>query len=148
MSEPEICQLDKLSFNDVLSKNSVELVFQLTCKQNSKPFQTGMQNVPDADIRLLLTSRAPPQSASQARLIVAYLRYANPICDHCRNKQAPRELFLCTGCCLTWYCNKECQIAHREIHQQRCGQKNGPLDEGPQKLTLLLVQKKPEAPSL
>ena len=38
---------------------------------------------------------------------------------------------------ISWYCNEDCQKKHWNIHKKRCCNKDGPLDEGYQKISLL-----------
>ena len=77
----------------------------------------------------------------QIRGTLVSLRYHNPICDACCKKGEGVVLKLCSACKLTFYCSQKCQNAHSEKHAERCWKTNGPLDEGPQKLVFLPINK-------
>lgn len=69
------------------------------------------------------------------------LRYMNPVCDMCwkNDPKTIRNLTRCTQCYLAAYCSKACQLKAWPEHKKRCGEVNGPADEGPQKQVFLKV---------
>jgi len=102
-------------------------------------FRHGIKHVPDEDIaylRKFIPNEEIPYGDFQLKMMIAQNRHMNKICDYCWNKQNTSKLFVCSGCYLTFYCNKECQQKHWHKHKLRCGKKDGPLDDGPQRITI------------
>ncbi len=48
-----------------------------------------------------------------------------------------RKLSFCQKCWLVQYCSIDCQEANKELHVLRCCKKDGPIDKGPQQLTMV-----------
>lgn len=50
------------------------------------------------------------------------------VCGHCHYQD--EQLQMCSRCKNAWYCNKEHQIQHWELHKQVCKSKNGAIHKG------------------
>jgi len=100
---------------------------------HTSAFQKALENVPQADIDLVKNQRA---TLSDEQIIQALVRnrWNHKICDACGDKQQPNKLKHCARCCLAFYCSVECQKKGWKEHKTRCGNKQGPLDNGFQKL--------------
>jgi hypothetical protein len=60
----------------------------------------------------------------------------NRICENCCSKDASK-LQLCTKCCLSWYCSYVCAAKHFMLHQLRCQNTQGCLDNGSMQLVMV-----------
>ena len=99
-------------------------------------FLRAVDNVPDCDIDEFfnITGKSDALSRKDVPRTIAMLRWANRVCDHCESEGRPKNLMLCNRCCLTFYCNRRCQVADWPRHKQRCCVENPVLDKGPQRL--------------
>jgi hypothetical protein len=99
-------------------------------------FIRAIESVPDADVRLAGHLFVGATNI-QLKYRLAFLRWANPICDQCFDEKTPEKLVPCLRCGLVWYCSTTCQHNHAEKHAMRCGRRDGPLDTGPQQLAAI-----------
>jgi len=109
------------------------------------PFNIAVGNVPKCDIKLirnqvLTTNPALANNELRIREVIVNNRWCNKICDTCLNKRDPDKLMHCGRCCLTFYCNRECQRKDWDRHKLRCCKPDGPLDKGPQELVFVNVK--------
>ena len=105
-------------------------------RKESKSWKVAIENVPDADLEYLKQFSVSQFSDDYLREIVVRCRWDNRICDSCGDKKNPAQLKKCGCCHLAFYCSTACQKRHWNMHKQRCGKKDGPLDQGYQKLVV------------
>src|SRR5690348_15476538 len=41
-------------------------------------------------------------------------------CQHCLRLESDTKYKLCSQCGIVWYCSRECQVEHWEIHREKC----------------------------
>lgn len=105
------------------------------------------QHVPQADVDLFRHAAGTPDAfdkvknmtEDEVRTVLVSLRYSNSICDKCWKKGPNVKLLVCAACKLVFYCSEACRAGHTEKHAQRCCKPDGPLDDGPQQLTLVPI---------
>lgn len=124
------------------SPQQVQYITTLTTDSGENVFMKGIQNMPNADINVIaekMTSSMihPEARYVQASQMLTFNLLSNRICEQCGYKTDIRELLICTGCCLAWYCSKTCQENHWGTHRLRCAKKDGPLNTGYQAITLV-----------
>lgn len=151
--EEEIPQLhtigtkDEFELFDIGSRELIDYIMTHTIN-NECLINKAMVNVPINDINLIAEHIAHSENKELDeqflkdnyndiifQIIITRLSYR--VCEHCGNINKPSELKICGDCCLSWYCNKECQKAHWSIHKLRCCNRKGPLDEGYQKIQII-----------
>lgn len=133
----------KLKMNQEQWKAHVDEVDEL-CQRalDDRRFRIAFLSLPDADVEMI-RKVAGQEDADEMfyRYQLVQMRWQNPICAYCGNKQEPKKLKRCTQCYLEFYCNRECQAKHWKTHKARCGKVNGPLDEGYQRIVALQAHK-------
>ena len=101
----------------------------LTLSDSRNAFVVATENVPDIDLTMV-EKVTGELLAGEKRKEIKYLlvnnRFQNRICDSCLKKTHIYHLLLCTKCCLTWYCNEQCQRKHAAKHEGQDG-RAGPL---------------------
>ena len=109
-----------------------------------REFWTAIQNIPDVDIQCFdkIFEKVPESermSEEQIRIQLIVNRYTNPICDSCWKKPSSKvKLYRCPECQIAMYCGDACLKAARPAHIRRCCRKDGPLDDGPQKIVFII----------
>ena len=122
---------------------SQELLYYITwlrTEDNQLLFEKAYKNIPNSDVDYLLNVTKEPstqQERTKLSQMLAFNRLANRICENCGDKKDITKLSICNDCGLAWYCSKECQTNHWDIHKLRCCKPDGPLDEGYQAIALL-----------
>ena len=108
---------------------------------NHPLFQKAIQNIPDADIKLIQTNYCSKHDASieQIRFLLASTRWSNKICDVCWDKTNIAALIPCQQCGLAFYCSDDCRQIGTPSHTARCCKLDGPLDSGPQAIAIVTV---------
>lgn len=125
------------------SQESIIYYTSLMLEDGKNLFFTASNNIPLVDINTVINqcpSNEPfEQRCPMLKQQLAFNRLSNRICEACGDKSDIRKLSICTDCCLSWYCSKECQVRHWSTHKQRCCNINGPLDNGYQQIAILKI---------
>ena len=135
-------ETDEFIMPEFGSAESVDYIVSLKLENGQQIFAKGVHYLPTADVRKVC-DQVPAidmtQDIHEQKILhgLVFNRLSNRICESCGNKRDIRKLSICEGCCLSWYCSKECQTRHWPIHKQRCCVKDGPLDTGYQQIVLL-----------
>ena len=102
--------------------------------------RTCAEGLPSADVKKVKEVTGDYElNERHLRAKLAAARLMNRICNNgdCLKKDRLYDLRLCRGCAGSWYCDTECQRKDWHLHRLRCGQADGPLDEGPMALAIL-----------
>lgn len=104
-------------------------------------------NIPKADVEWLRRKLDGMEDShlkteDDIRQLLAMVRLANPICDHCMYKDDLAQLELCPKCLLVFYCRepKHCKQQAWSKHSERCCNPDGPEDDGPMRPLILPVE--------
>lgn len=113
----------------------VEYLQSLEMPNGDSLLLKAVNNMPDADIRMLLQNtpddpRSFKDRVSNSACMLTINLLANRICEQCGDKSDIKKLSICGSCALAWYCSKECQEKHWPTHKLRCCKKDGPLNKG------------------
>ena len=133
-------ETNEFIFPDHASPELINYIADMKLPNDDDVLQVAMNNIPNVDINALLPMMEE-KSVDQAKIQLAIVRHVNRICDHCGYKTDVRQLSLCTDCCLVWYCNETCMLAHAPKHTERCRDLHGPLDDGYQALSFIKIDK-------
>mgnify|MGYP001159973967 CR=1 FL=1 len=124
------------------TQEMVVYLLNLKFSGNDYVINKAIRNLPDADTEKLYNVIKDSDPRSKEAIIndvrpkLVFNLLANRICESCGYKTDVRKLSLCKDCGLAWYCNKSCQKKHWNTHKKRCCKKDGPLDEGYQRIAL------------
>ena len=147
MSVPKLYKIphetDTFNFPDPGSNHLVQYITSLTLENGENLFTKGCHNIPWADVHKILPLvkptdfPSPVDTVNHVRQMLVFNLLANRICENCGDKRDTRKLSLCNDCALAWYCSKQCQENHWNIHKLRCCNPQGPLNEGYQSIAIL-----------
>lgn len=134
------------------SRELLEYIVSLTTPDGNSLFMKASYYIPTVDILKVVSTIARHNKESHTEELtkeksleiaqqLCFNRLANRICENCGDKSNIIKLQICQNCCLSWYCNKECQRNHWNKHKLRCCNRNGPLDDGYQAIMMLEIDK-------
>lgn len=111
--------------------------------QKDRRFFKAVLSLPKCDLTIVKQQKLDSDFDDMSlRVMLAMNRWMNPCCNRpgCGEKQ-PERLGFCPRCYLTYYCGSECREKDRATHAERCGNPDGPPDEGPFKIAIIKIGK-------
>ena len=136
-------ETENFSLPDHGSQELIIYLFNLKFNENDNVMNRGVYFLPDSDTDLIYNIIKDEDNRSKQDIVddmkpkLVLNLLANRICEYWGYKTDIKKLSLCRECAISWYCNEDCQKKHWDIHKKRCCNKDGPLDKGYQKISLL-----------